>query len=143
MGTQNGTIDGVTLLSGSLEGDTNTVSTTIYTRKSYLITASFPAYVGSTDTATITGICTAIAAATRNGRALTLRFVAPVGPGKDTSSPPITAFFTGAANVAPTLSNTTTTGDAAAQLGDAAGTEIGTATGAVNGVTIVAIVDEN
>ena len=142
MTAQNGTVDGVTLLSGSLEGDTNTVSSVVYTRKSYLVTATFGAYVTS-DTATVTGICTAINAATRNGRALTLIAVAPLGPGKDTAAPPVTSFFTNTANAAPTYTNTTTTGDAAGILANSAGTAITTATGAISGVQFVAVVDEH
>lgn len=143
MTVQNGTIDGVTLLAGSPEGVTNTVSSVIYTRKAYRCSAHFPAYTGSTDTATVTGICTAIAAATRNGRSLTLVAVVPCSPGQDTASPPVTSHFTGTAVAAATLSNTTTTGDAAGQLSDSAGTETTSTTGVTSGLEFIAVVDES
>src|SRR6185312_5311191 len=128
MTTQNGTITGVTLLEGSFGGLIATVSSTNYTRKVYHLSVDFPAYTGSSDTMTVTGVNTAIAAATRNGRTLTLRAAVPGQPGQDTTAQAV--FATG-----------TTTGDLAGNLTDAAGTEL-TSTTAVSGVGIIAVVDE-
>jgi hypothetical protein len=139
MTVQNGTISGVTLLAASVDGQVNTISTAKYARKAYAVYANFPAYTGSSDTATITGILTAINAATRNGKALTLIGTLPLSMGTDTAG--VTAHFTGTAVSAGTLSNTTTTGDVAGQLSDAALTEIATTT-AVSGVGIICVVDE-
>lgn len=143
MTVQNGTITGVTLLSGDIVGDTSTVSSVIYTRKAYLVVAQFPQYTGASDTATLTGICTAIAAATRNGRSLNLIAVVPVLAGQDTASPPVSTYLTGTAAQAATISNANTTGDAAGQLSDASGTEITATTGVSVGVGVIAIVDES
>lgn len=143
MTTQNGTISGVTLLGGDIPGTTSTVSSVVYTRKAYLIVASFPAYTGSSDTATITGINTAISAATRNGRSLNLIAVTPYLGGQDTASPPVVSFLTGTAVQAATIANPTTTGDATGQLSDASGTETASTTGTTVGVGVVAIVDES
>lgn len=140
MGTINGTITGVTLVSGNPAGPVATVSSTKYNRKSYLCTVDFPAYTGSTDTMTITGIITAINAATRNGRALTLRAVIPAYAGLDANAQAV--FAVGSASQIPTLSNTTTTGDAAGNLGDAAATEVTSTSGTTSGVGIIAVVDE-
>lgn len=138
MAAQNGTIDGVTLLQGNPEGFSNKVSTTTYSRKAYLVTAHFPLYTTG-DTATVTGIITAINAATRNGRTLTLRYCAPAIAGSDGTN---TAYFTNTSNALITLSNTTTTGDAAGILADSAGTAITTDAGVMNGVGLIAVVDE-
>jgi hypothetical protein len=140
MGTINGTIDGVTLLSGSPSGSTALDSTTVCSRRVYLVTAHFPAYTGSTDTATITGILTAINSATRNGKTLVLRQVCSAFPGLDANSQGV--HFSGASNAAATLSNTTTTGDAAGNLMDASGTEITSSSGTTIGVGVIAVVDE-
>ena len=139
MAAQNGTIDGISLLGGNPEGITNKVSTTTYSRKAFFVSAHFPLYTTG-DTATITGILTAIAAAQRNGRTLTLRYCAPYVAGTDGTT---TSYFTNTANALITLSNTTTTGDAAGILADSAGTAITTDLGVMNGVAIVAIVDES
>ncbi len=143
MTVQNGTIDAVQMIAGNPDGVTNTVSSVVYTRKAYLVSAHFPAYTGSTDTATITGILTAINSAVRDGKTRTLIAVVPVHPGQDTASPPVTSHFTGTAVAAATLSNTTTTGDAAGQLSDSSGTETTSTTGVTSGVQVIAVVDEN
>ena len=143
MGLQNVVIDGVTLLSGNPEGITNTVATVVRNRRAYLVTGHCPLYTTG-DTAGMTGINTAIAAATRNGKALKLIAVVPVLPGMDSSSPPITSFLTATANAALTIANATTTGDATTGiLGDADGTAITTNGGVTNGLAVVAIVDES
>lgn len=141
MATQNGTILGVTLLSGDPAGSTSTVTGKTYTRKAYLLTCSFPAYTGSTDTATITGVGTAIATSTRNGAAVNLIAVVPALAGLDANAQGVHA--TGAASPAMTISNATTTGDAAGQLSDASGAELTATSGTTIGVGVIAIVDEN
>lgn len=140
MATQNGTITGVSLLSGNPAGTVGAVSTTNYSRRAYLLTVSFPAYTGSSDTMTVTGVNTAIAAATRNGRTLTLRAAVPAFPGLDTNAQAV--FAAGTSIQAMAVSNTTTTGDLAGNLTDAADTELTSAT-ASSGVGIIAIVDES
>lgn len=128
MGTINGSITGVSLLAASANG--------AGARKAYLVTADFPAYTGSGDTATITGVGAAIAAATRNGKTNTLRGAICVAPGLDTNAQ---AVYCGGASVqAMTVSSDDLTGN----LTVAAGTEITTTT-AATGVTIVAVVDES
>jgi hypothetical protein len=140
MGTINGTIKGVTLLSGNPEGSTALDSTTVCERRAYLVTADFGAYTGSTDTSTITGIVTAIAAATRNGKTLVLRAVVPCIAGMDANSQGV--HMTGTAVAACTIANPTTTGDATGQLSNAAGTEVTSTSGTTVGVGVIAIVDE-
>lgn len=141
MGLQNVAIDGVTLLSGDPEGVTNTVSTTVYTRKAYLVTGHCPLYTTG-DTAGMTGINTAIAAATRNGRSLKLIAVVPAFAGQDSAG--TTAFLTATTNAALTIANATTTGDATTGiLGDSAGTAITTDAGVMAGIGVIAIVDES
>lgn len=143
MGLQNVVIDGVTLLSGNPEGITNTVSSVVRNRRAYLVTGHCPLYTTG-DTAGMTGINTAIAAATRNGRTLTLIAVVPCLPGQDTSATPVTSFLTATANAALTIGNSTTTGDATTGiLGDAAGTAITTNGGVTSGIGVIAIVDES
>lgn len=140
MGTINGTISGVTLLTGNPAGTTALDSTTKCDRRAFLVMANFPAYTGSTDTATITGILTAIAASERNGKTLVLRAVVPALAGVDAGGQGV--HMTGTSVQAATLSNTTTTGDAAGQLSDASGTEVTSTTGTTVGVGVIAIVDE-
>lgn len=80
MTVQAGTITGVALLTGSPAGTDK--------RRSYLLTVSFPAYTGSTDSATITGVGAAIATKTRKAGTNTMRAdAAPtcVGAGVDTN----------------------------------------------------------
>ena len=57
MTLQLGTIDGITLLQGSLEGVGPIAGPpTTGARKAYLLVCTFPAYTGSTDTAQVTGV---------------------------------------------------------------------------------------
>ena len=143
MALQNVVIDGVTLVSGNPEGATNTVSSVVYNRRAYLVTGHCPQYTTG-DTAGMTGINTAIAAATRNGRSLTLIAVVPCLAGQDAGSPTVTSYLTATANAALTIANSTTTGDATTGiLGNAAGTAITTNTGVTQGLGVFAIVDEN
>jgi hypothetical protein len=142
MTLRNVAIDGVTLLSGNPEGITNTVSTTTYGRKAFLVTGHVTAFTTS-DTAGMTGINTAIAAAERNGRTLTLISVTPCLAGASADATPITAYLTATANAALTIANSTTTGDATTGiLGDSAGTAITTIVGPMYGIGVIAVVDE-
>lgn len=136
MTVQNGTIDGVTLLSSNPNGHAPSAGT----RKAFLLSVSFPAFNSGTDSATITGINTAIAAAERNGRALTLRAVVPANACYDGS---VDIYFTGASVQAAALANTTTTGDATGsnQLSQANGT-IQTSAATTQDLQVIAIVDE-
>lgn len=128
MSTINGSISGVTLLSGNPSGaGANT--------KVFLIEAGFAAYTGSSDSATITGCNTAIAAHERNGKTLTLRSAARAHAGLDTNAQ---ACYV---DTSISLSNTTTTGDLAFDLADAGGTELTSST-ACSGVGVVVVVDE-
>ena len=143
MSLQNVVIDGVSLAAGNPDGATNTVSTTVYTRKAYLVSGHVAAFATS-DTAGMTGILTAINAAVRDGRTRTLIAVVPVHPGQSADSPPKTGFLTATSNAALTIANSTTTGDATTGiLGDSAGTALTTITGPMNGIEVIAIVDEN
>ena len=143
MTLRNATINGVTLLSGNPEGVSNTVSTTNYQRRAYLVTGNITAFTTS-DTAGMTGINTAIAASTRNGRSLTLISVTPCLAGQSADSPPITGYLTATSNAALTIANSTTTGDATTGiLGDSAGTALTTITGPFLGLGVIAVVDEH
>lgn len=124
MATINGTILGVSLLNAS------------GARKTYELTCAFAAYTGASDTASVTGIGAAIAAATRNGKTNTLRACIPAGAGLDTNSQAV--YFGGASVQAATISSDNATGN----LVDAAGTELTSST-AASGVKIVAVVDES
>lgn len=132
MSTINGTITGVHLLAGNPSGAGENT-------KAFLIDATFPAYTGSSDSATITGCLTAIAAAERNGRTLTLRHAARFNAGLDAATPPIAVYVDNTIS----LSNTTTTGDLAFDLADKAGTELTATTGVSTGVGVIVIVDES
>jgi len=129
MSVINGTIKGVSLLSGNVDG--------VGARKAYLISADFAAYTGSSDTCTITGVGAAITAATKNGKTITLRGAIPVQAGFDTAGQAV--YATGTAVQAMTVSSDDLTG----QLSNAAGTELTTTTGVSTGVMVCAIVDES
>lgn len=129
MATINGTITGVQLL-GTTPSGAGALS------KAFLITADFAAYTGASDDATITGVNTAIAAAERNGKTLTLRSAARFYSGYDTANQAVYV------DTAITLSNQTTTGDLAFDLANAAGTELTSTTGVSTGVPVIVVVDE-
>lgn len=129
MSTINGTITGCNLIAGNITG--------FGARKAYQITATFPAYTGSSDTATITGVGAAISASTKNGKTITLRGGIPSGAGSDTAAQAV--YFGGTAVQAATVSSDDLTG----QLNNAAGTELTTTTGVSTGVQVIAIVDES
>ena len=128
MATINGTIKGVSLVQGNVNGSG--------ARKAYLLSCDFAAYTGAADTATITGVGAAIATATKNGKTNTLRGGICVGPGMDTAAQ---AVYCGGASVqALTVSSDDLTGN----LTVAAGTEI-TSTTASTGVQVLVVVDES
>jgi hypothetical protein len=128
MSVINGTITGVTLM-GANPGNGGANA------KAFHLVANFAAYTGASDSATITGCLTAIAAAERNGKTLTLRAATRYHAGLDTAAQ---ACYV---DTAITLSNTTTSGDLAFDLANAAGTELTTST-ACTGVGVIVVVDE-
>lgn len=130
MATINGTITGVTLLAGNPAG--------VGGRKTYLLAVDVPAYTSGSDDLSITGVLTAINAATKNGKTLTLRGGLCCYPGRDTNAQAV--YAAGASVNALTLANPTTTGDFTGELSDAAVAEL-TAT-ASTGMGVIAIVDE-
>ena len=105
-------------------------------RKAFLCSAAFAAYTGSSDTYTVTGINTAVAAHERNGKTLTLMTVAPFSGGVDTAGQLVYIA------AAPTLSNPTTTGDIAGNLTAADGSTELTASTACQGVQFIAVCKE-
>lgn len=129
MSTINGTIKGVSLVQGNVNG--------VGARRAYLLSCEFPAYTGSGDTATITGVGAAISTATKTGKTLTLRGGICVGAGADTAAQ---AVYCGGASVqAMTVSSDDLTGN----LTIAAGTEITATTGVSSGVQVLVVVDES
>lgn len=128
MSVINGTIKGVSLVQGNVNG--------VGARKAYLLSCDFAAYTGASDTATITGVGAAIATATKNGKTNTLRGGICVGPGADTAAQAV--YATGTAAQAMTVSSDDLTG----HLAVAAGTEI-TSTTASTGVQVLVVVDES
>lgn len=129
MATVNGSIKGVSLLYPNVTG--------LGTRKHYLLSCEFGAYTGSGDTATITGVGAAIAAATKNGKTNTLRGGVCVGAGYDTVNQ---AVYCGGASV---QALTVSTDDLTGNLTIAAGTEITATTGVTSGVQVAVTVDES
>jgi hypothetical protein len=128
MAVINGTIKGVSLVQGNVNG--------VGSRKAYLLSCDFPAYTGAADTSTITGVGAAITASVKNGKTLTLRGGICVGPGADTANQAV--YCTGTAVQAMTVSSDDLTG----HLAVAAGTEI-TSTTATTGVQMIVVVDES
>ncbi len=129
MATINGVIRGVSHVQGNVNG--------AGARKSYLLSCEFPAYTGSADTATITGVGAAIATSTKNGKTNTLRGAICVGPGVDTAAQ---AVYCGGASV---QAMTVSTDDLTGNLTVAAGTEITATTGTTTGVQVLVVVDES
>lgn len=119
MATATGTINGITNL--HVEGS----------RKLYKVTASFPAYTGSSDSATITGLGAAIKSHTRNGKTHTLYAAMSMGAGFDTNSQLV---YAGACTVSTDLITF--------NLSDVAGTELTAAT-ASTGVEFAVVIDES
>jgi len=128
MSVINGTIKGVSLVQGNVNG--------VGARKAYLLSCDFAAYTGSGDTCTITGVGAAIATATKNGKTNTLRGGICVGPGADTAAQAV--YPTGAAAIAMTVSSDDLTGN----LSNAAGTELTSST-ACTGCQVLVVVDES
>lgn len=120
MTAQAGTITGVSLLVGNPGGNG--------LMRGYLLTVSFPAYTGSSDTFTIAGVGAAIATHTRKAGTNTMKSdCVPVccGPGIDTNAQLI---YAGAMTIATDALNGNLTTDGA-------GTEVTTST-ASSGVQI-------
>jgi hypothetical protein len=128
MAVINGTVKGVHLLEGN--------PGTLGARKVYSVVASFAAYTGSADTATITGVGAQIKASTRNGRTNTVIAAIPGHPGTDTAGQAV--YFTGTSVQAATVSSD----DLSGQLSVAAGTELTSATASSN-VEVIVAVDES
>lgn len=126
MSVINGTITGVTLLNANAGF------------KTYLVTCDFAAYLGSGDTATVTGLGAAIKAKNRNGKTHTLKAVQCIGAGKDAAAAPLDVYFTGASVWAATISSD----DATGHLAVVAGTEITSTTGTSKGVQLAVTVVE-
>ena len=129
MANQSGTANSVTLLSGNVDG--------IGARKSYLVGMSFP-IAGGSDTASTTGVLTAINAAVRDGKTRTLRGGITVGAGYDAS---VAVYFTGTAVQALAVANPTTTGDLSGQLSDKTGT-VQASNATTIDVQVAVVVDE-
>lgn len=129
MAAQNGTINGITAIYGNFEG--------VGTRKAYMLSVSFPAYTGASDTCTINGVGAAIATSTKNGKGNppTLKGGLCLGPGIDTNSQAV--YATGASVEAMTVSGDNLTGN----LSDSTGTELTSAT-ASQGVLVLVTVQE-
>lgn len=124
MATQTGTITGVSLLRAS------------GARKTYVVTADFPAYTGASDDAKLAAVGAAIAAKTRNGKTNTLRGAICIAAGFDTAAQAV--FFEGAAVAALTVSTDDLTGN----LTTLADVELTSSTASV-GVELAVVVDES
>lgn len=129
MTVQAGTINGVTNVYGNFEGAGK--------RKAYMLSVSFPAYTGSTDTCSIAGVGAAIATSTKNGKGNPPTLIAAIcaGPGTDTNAQAI--YATGTSGQPLTVSTDALTG----QLSGSDATELTSAT-ASQGVLILVTVDE-
>lgn len=123
MSNVDGTVQGVQLIAAP--------SGTGGNRKVYLVTCSFGAYTGSSDTSRVLSVDTAISSHTENGRTVTVRGAQGGPPGRDTNGQ---AVYTSA-----TITNTSGT-----LSFDLCGTttELTSAT-ASSGVGIVVTVDED
>lgn len=132
MALASGTITGVAQISKAF-AETGTV-TTRDRREGWIVAAAFPAYTGSTDTATITGVGAAISDHAHDGKTRTVRGAIPLYAGGDTANQSV--FFTGTSVNALTVSSDDLTG----QLSDNTGTELTSAT-ASRGVATLVIVD--
>lgn len=130
MSVINGTIRAVSVLSDSL------AYTKAGARKTAVVVADFGVYA-SADTATITGVNTAIQNAVKNGKTVTLRAALCHAPGADTAAQAV--YFTGTAGV---QAATISTGDLTGQLSGADGTELTSAT-ASTGVQMIVSYDES
>lgn len=121
-------------IAGVIKGITNISGNPLYTsngRKVFLLSCAFPAYTGSTDDATVTGVGAAISACCDNGKTYTLRSAINGIAGIDTNGQIV---YTGALTVS--------TDALTFNLAIAAGTEI-TATTPSTGVGIFVAVDES
>lgn len=122
MATATGTINGATLMRSN-------VSTGA--RKTWLVSANFPAYTGSSDSATLTGVGAYISAHCRNGKTQTLRGAQSAGAGLDTNAQ---AVYVGACTVS--------TDALTFNLSDNTGTELTSSTASI-GVELMVFLDES
>ena len=131
MATASGTVQGVSLYSKAFS-QTGTV-TARDRREVWLVTADFPAYTGSTDTAQILAVGAAISARANDGRTRTIAWAGPAFAGGDTANQSV--FFTGASVNALTVSGDNLTGN----LSDSTGTELTSSTASLGVGTLVAV----
>lgn len=77
MANVDGTITGISLVSAPVNG--------VGARKAYLVTCNFATYTGSSDTARVLSVDTAIQNAVKNGKTFTVRAAMSGGAGADTN----------------------------------------------------------
>lgn len=137
MSTITGTINSVHLLSSNIGG---TMEASFPRRSLYALSCSFATYTGSSDSAQLTGVEAAIAAATKMGRTVYLRDAMGGQPGADANAQAVYASSqitcTGAGSTSGGVGGTM-----AFNLTTAGGTEMTGAAASLN-VQIVACVDE-
>lgn len=131
MTVQAATVDAVSLLSETPSG---VGDATYGVRRVYLLSCSFPAYTGSTDSAKITGVAAAISGVVRDGRTITWQANAVqalcAAPGQDTAAQSV---YAGTFAVS--------SADLTFNLTDPTGTELTSTTGVSSGVQIAVAVD--
>lgn len=126
MATINGTITGVSQI---LKGHSGWGGSSVPSRESWLLTLSFPAYTGASDSANVSAVIATINAHARDGKTRTFIAALPVGAGVDGASQAV--YLCGpAAQVIASLS----TDAAAGNLADKGATELTATTGVTNGV---------
>jgi hypothetical protein len=134
MATINGTIQGCTLQYKSWSGDGGSSKPC---RETWLMTLSFGAYTGSTDSANVSAVVGTINNKARDGKTRTFVVATPAGAGYDTARQAV--YLVGASGQA----ITSLSSDAAAgNLGDVGATELTSAT-ASQGVQWLVTVDVN
>jgi len=129
MTAQAGTIQSISLQSKAFSG---AGTTTRDRMEVWLVTADFPAYTGSTDTATLAAVGAAITARVRSGTR-TLMWAAPAFCGADTNNQPV--LFGGTAVAALTISSDDLTGQLNAI--NTVATEVTSTSGTTYGVGIM------
>lgn len=133
-----GTITGVSQV---LKGNSGYGGTSVPSRETWLLTLSFPAYTGSSDTATVAGVIAAINSHCRDGKTRTFISALPAGAGYDAASPGQAVYLCGTGTNQAIL---TVSADAAAgQLSDKGATELTATTGVTNGVQWLVTCDVN
>lgn len=130
-----GTITGVSQI---LKGNSGWGGTSTPSRETWLLTLSFAAYTGSSDTASVAAVIATINAHARDGKTRTFIAALPAGAGVDGASQAV--YLCGpAAQVIASLSS-----DAAAgNLADKAATELTATTGVTTGVQWEVVCDVN